>query len=483
MTETTRNHAITMLTVAAMTAALLTGCDSTEQVAGVDRGGSPVAVVTRGEITGFGSVIVGGVRYETGGAEIVVDGEPGTEAGLSVGAVVTLQGERVPGADTGAASRIEFDDNVEGLVDAVDTATGTVIILGRTVHVSVDTLFEGEGAAGLEDLSPGDAAEVSGFDRADGSVEATLVRLKATPDRLELTGVVAQLDEVASRLRIGGALVDYGSAMLEGFPAGAPSNGDLVEARGSERDIDGNLIAETLAFREQGVDDDAEGEEAEVEGLITRYASAEDFDVDGQPVTTDGATIFANGDAAMLGLDVRVEVEGEVIDSGRILAERVTFEASSQARLEADVQTAAPNDTGAGTLTAAGITIRIDARTRFRDASSARERPFSLGDIASGDRVEVTGTEIGGELQARSVTRVDADNGVVLRAVARDLGQDRFALLGVTVVTDGATIFEEDEQTIDAATFYAGADGSDVEVEGTLNGGIISATRVRILID
>jgi len=469
-----------ILAAVTLSALPLAGCDSTEQVAGVDRGGNPVAVVTKGEITGFGSVIVNGVRYETGSAEIVIDGEPGTEAGLSVGAVVTLRGERVSGADTGNATRIEFDDNVEGPVDAVDAGAGTAVVLGRTVHVSIDTLFEGSGGiAGLDGLTAGDAVEVSGFDRADGSVEATLVRLKSAPDRLELTGVAAQVDAAAQRLRIGGALVDYGSAMLDGFPEGAPANGDRVEARGSERAADGTLIAETLSFREKGVDAAAEGEQAKVEGLITRFATPADFDVDGQPVATDDATVFQGGNASMLGPDVRVEVEGTVTDTGAILAERVAFEGPSQARLDAAVEDV---DLDAATLTAAGATVLTDAKTGFRDASSQRQRPFSLGDIGSGDRVEVAGTESGEALLARSVTRTDADAGVVLRARARDVAQPRFVLLGVTVVTDGTTTFEEDGQPIDAAAFYATAEGRDVEVEGTLNGDIVAA-RVRLLED
>ncbi|WP_405233930.1 DUF5666 domain-containing protein [Lentisalinibacter salinarum] len=472
--------ATTTLAAATLCAVLLAGCDSTEQVAGVDRGGNPVAVVTKGEITGFGSVIVNGVRYDTGSAEIVIDGEPGTEAGLSVGAVVTLRGERVPGADTGNAIRIEFDDSVEGPVDAVDAGAGTAVVLGRTVHVSIDTLFEGNGAGGgLDGLAAGDAVEVSGFDRADGSVEATLIRLKAEPDRLELSGVAAQVDTAAQRLRIGGALVDYGSAMLDGFPDGAPANGDRVEARGSERAADGTLIAETLSYRQQGVDAAAEGEEAKIEGLITRFASAADFDVDGQPVATDDATVFEGGNASMLGPDVRVEVEGTVTGTGAILAERVRLESPSQARLDGTVDDV---DVDAGTLTAAGVTVLTDAKTGFRDASSQRQRPFSLGDIGTGDRVEAAGTESGDALLARSVTRTDADAGVVLRARARDVAQPRFVLLGVTVVTDATTEFEADGQPSDAAAFYAAAEGRDVEVEGTLNGDIVAA-RVRLLTD
>lgn len=486
MNDRTGNRATTAvsgtaaLTVAAMAATLLAGCDNTEQVAGVDRGGNPVAVVTRGEIAGFGSVIVNGVRYESGGAEIVIDGEPGTEAELSVSAVVTLHGERIPGAETGTANRIEFDDNVEGPVDAIDPTAGIAVVLGRTVHISIDTLFEADRpVGGLNDLVIGDTLEVSGFDRADGSVEATLVRLKTATRRLELSGVAGQVDTAAKRLRIGGAMVDYGNAMLTGFPDGAPANGDRVEARGESRADDGTLIAETVAFREKGLDDAAAGETAEVEGLITAFVSAEDFEVDGQAILTDADTVFEGGNASMLAPDIRVEVEGTVTATGAILAESVEIEAPSQARLEGTVSEIEPESES---LTASGVTIRTDERTRFRDASSERERPFSFTDIATGDRVEVAGTESGDDLLARSVTRTDDATGVALRASARDLDPPRFVLLGVAVITDDATVFEADGQTIDATAFYATAEGRKVEVEGTLNG-TITATRVRLLED
>jgi hypothetical protein len=204
--------------------------------------------------------------------------------------------------------------------------------------------------------------------------------------------------------------------------------------------------------------------------------------VAGQPVTTDGGTVFIGGNAAALGPDVAVEVEGIVTASGVILADSVAFETPSQARLEGPVTA---TDSDAGTLTAAGVTVRTDSKTLFRDASDARMRPFGPDDIATSDRVEVAGTESGSELLARSVTRVDAvtENVVVLRALAREPGQDSFVLLGVTVVTDAATVFEDNDEAIDAAAFYAAADGSTVEVEGMLNGVIIDAERVSILID
>lgn len=89
----------------------------------------------------------------------------------------------------------------------------------------------------------------------------------------------------------------------------------------------------------------------------------------------------------------------------------------------------------------------------------------------------------GADQPSRFISASVANNVVVMRARARDPGQNSFVLLGVTAATDAATAFEDNNQAIDAATFYTGADGSTVEVEGMLNGRIIDAERVSILID
>ncbi|RXM07868.1 hypothetical protein EO238_29000, partial [Citrobacter sp. AAK_AS5] len=62
-------------------------------------------------------------------------------------------------------------------------------------------------------------------------------------------------------------------------------------------------------------------DDADLEGLVTRFASATDFDVAGQAVTTTAATRYEGGSAADLALDVNVDVEGGFDSGGRIVAE------------------------------------------------------------------------------------------------------------------------------------------------------------------
>ena len=107
-------------TAALVTVVLLQACSSgSEQVAGIDRGGAPIAatVGSSGTITGFGSIFVNGVEYDTASANIRIDGAAGTEADLRVGQVVTVTGTLDSGSTTrGKAQTVSFNAAVEGPV-------------------------------------------------------------------------------------------------------------------------------------------------------------------------------------------------------------------------------------------------------------------------------------------------------------------------------------------------------------------------------
>ena len=91
--------------------------------------GQSVPVVASGTITGFGSVFVNGVRFDTSSAAFTINGKPGTQADLRVGHVVTIHAHR-DDAGRSTADRIDFDDLVKGPVDSVDAAAGTLVVMG-----------------------------------------------------------------------------------------------------------------------------------------------------------------------------------------------------------------------------------------------------------------------------------------------------------------------------------------------------------------
>ena len=69
-----------------------------------------------------------------------------------------------------------------------------------------------------------------------------------------------------------------------------------------------------------------EGDEFEVEGLITRFVSPQDFDVANVAVTTTATTQYEHGSAASLRLDLRVHVSGRINAALELEAGRVEIE-------------------------------------------------------------------------------------------------------------------------------------------------------------
>src|SRR5512138_1152335 len=89
-------------------------------------------VISSGAITGFGSVFVNGVRFDTSSASFTINGKAGTQGDLRVGHVVTVHAHRDDSGHS-TADRIDFDDAVQGPVDSVDAAAGTLVVMGQTV--------------------------------------------------------------------------------------------------------------------------------------------------------------------------------------------------------------------------------------------------------------------------------------------------------------------------------------------------------------
>lgn len=445
---------------------VLAGCGGggSSQVAGIDRTGNPVAKSAVGTVTGFGSVIVNGVTYNTDNATFTIDGNPGSQSDLNVGDVVVVTAT-VDSSGNATASSVVFDDLVEGAVSAIDVAGETLTVLGQIVRTGADTSFDDSVPQGsLAGLRVGDIVEVTGFRNALAEIEATRIELEGPGSESEVTGTVMNLDTAASTFMIAGLTVDYSAAQLEEFPAAGISEGDLVEAKGSEGPT-GVLQASTVEFKDDEFDND-DGDELEVEGFITRFASATDFDVGTVTVTTTNATVFEGGTAADLGLNIKVEVEGEFDASGTLVADKVDIRRAQAVRISALVDSV---DSANSSLVLLGITIKTDLLTRFEDDVLDLE-PFAISDINVGDYVEIRGSEFpagSGEILAGRVEREDPDDTIIQGFVA-SIAQPQFEILGVSVDTTGADFEDENDSPISATQFFNRlAVGDLVKAEGT----------------
>ncbi len=429
-----------IVALAAVAALVLAACGgSGDNVAGIDRTGAPV-IAAYGPISAFGSVVVGGVHYDSSNASFIVDGVPGTQADLAIGDVVLVKGSLSTGGGTGVAMSIRFDNNVEGPIASIDAIGNTFVVLGQTVRVTADTSFDSAiQPAALSALQLDDVVEISGLVQSDGSIDATRIERKQTTGEYEIIGIVASHDGVAHLFNLNAQVIDYSAAQLDDVPGGTLANGQHVQVKGS---LVANVLHATRVAYQGDVFAGTNGERREVEGLITRFASAGDFDVAGLAVTTSSQTSYENGTAADLGLNVKVEVEGKLNSTGVLVATQIEIRRTGSVRVEAVADSV---DAAAGSLVALGVTVSVDASTRLEDQSSQQTSPFALSTISAGDYLEIRGLEQpagSNRLRATLVQRINSQSHDELRGIVQSVSPPLLSILGVTIDTTGAR-FEE----------------------------------------
>jgi hypothetical protein len=439
-----------------------------DPTSGIDRGG-----IRFGSVTSFGSIVVGGIRYDVNNAAITVNGAPATQSSLAVGDVVFVVGEVDDDTQTGIARSVSSDDVLEGIVDAIDLATGELRVLEQTVVVTADTIFDDDFfPRSLDALQVGDQVEISGFIAADGRIVASRIEREDDDDDFEITGFVKDLDTAARLFKINDLVVDYSAASLDDFPAGGIADGHLVEVEGP-RFESGTLFANDIDFKGartrlacEDFDDDCG---MELEGYISRLDSATSFDVDGFPVLLTNATVFEGGSSADLALNVKVEVNGFVDADGVLVAGKVEFEDDDRP-IEIDARVQAVDAT-AQVITLLGIDVQIDARTRFEDFSGIAISPFRVTDIRVGDYLKVVGIPhdgAGAAVLATKIEREDDDDDVELQGFVEAIAEPSFTILGVTIQTTVDTEFDSDDGDGSQAGFFSILSVGDlVEVQGT----------------
>jgi len=427
------------------------------------------------------SIQVSNVTYDLSSAAVTMDDENGSVAELRQGMVVTLKGTRSQTSSSGneVADNVDFEDQVEGPVSSIDLAAGTFVVLGISVQVDGLTVFEG---VTMDALAVGNVVEVSGYSDGNGNVTATYVELEAdayTPgDEIEIKGTISNLDTASTRFFIGEQEVDYSSAILSDIPNDTLVDGLFVEVESVSDLVDGVLIASEIELESDGIDGD-EGDEVEIEGVVTAFVDSTDFAINGQPVATNSSTVFENGTADNIQLDAHIEAEGELNADGVLVADEIEFKISNDIKIEAPVSGI---DMTNMSVTVLGITVQITELTLFKDESDAEIASFTLSDLNDGDFVEISAALDGDSIVAGKLERENQQELVELQGYIDSLAQPDMVVVGVDVVTNVDTEFEDNlEATISADTFFSSAqEGSLVEVKGTFDGSFLTAQEVEM---
>lgn len=429
---------------------------------GVDRGG-----VSRGTITGFGSVIVNGIRFDTSDATIEIDGETSAESELQVGYVVTVTGVIDSDTGTGDAEFVAHDAAVSGPVDRVDAAAGELRVLGQRVLIRRATrVADALGGVDLEHVEAGTVVRVSGYALGTGTVVATRID-PARATEFELSGQVEALDPVAMSFAINSQLVDFSAATLANFPPAGLQPGQYVRVVGTIDGAEGRFRASAVGLRNSAQLPAFEGDEVELEGVITRFASTADFDVSGQPVTTDADTRIDDRTGSALAVGAVVEVEGELDDAGVLLADEVSFRPDALFTLAGRVEAV-----GAGTLTLLGTTLAVGKHTIFEDDSGRRDRFLNLDGISTGDYVEVRAYQDTAGLVAVAIERDDDQDEIGVEGFVDLVQENEVTIFGIVFqMTPETKLQGRDGSELPLEAFVALlSDGAFASAEGTLIG-------------
>ena len=386
------NKSMFRKTLLAGSIAMLTACGG---------GGDQTAATgtTSGVITGFGSIIVNGVHYDVDSADVSIDGVPGVQSSLAVGDVVVLQGSSV-NADgvTGTATAVSANDELEGYVldlSGLSAGVGTINVMGQTVTITLDTVFEGDDAAVLTigDLSVNDVVEVSGFSDGNGGILATRLETKDSLDNdIEIKGLISNLDAGAFTFTIGSLIVDYSAATEV---TSLIDNGLLVEVK-TDSVLTGDLAsgfvmaASKVEIEEVDDIDGDEGDEIEVQGLISGVDQvAETFVFNGQ--TIGFAELDDDFDPSTLVDGMLITVEGHIDAAGNFVFDEIEEDHASDDEVEGTVS-AITEATITVDVNGVETTFSVTNDTRMIDEQDEGVIPvrfFSLADVAVGDFVEV----------------------------------------------------------------------------------------------
>ena len=429
--------------------------------------------ITSGEITGFGSVFVNGVEFNTDSSEFIVDGEifatqvDAVLAGLAVGMVARINGSIDANGLTGTADSVVYDDEIEGPVEAdpieVTGSGGSqklFTIFGQEIVIDqASTSFSG---TSFDTLVMDELVEVSGFIAPDDSIHATFVEKEGPliigTSQVELEGTIiaftpltVTLDGAFSGITIN---IDPGNTIIDVL-GGVLSTGLFVEVKGtyqSATSIDATEIEEEDNDFGENVD------EISLQGIVTQSNGIGIFTIGNQLVDASDATITPIG--AVVEVGANVEVEGSLAD-GTLIAEEVELREGS-VELKAVINTVSPG-IGEFSLTYFNgtLTVSTDGQTRFEDDNGP---DITLSDLLPNDFVVVKGIDISGLVTATNVRRRSIDETEIQGAIEDPApSPPTITILGIShTVVSGTTQYEIDSFTVTETEFFTGLNNGDI---------------------
>lgn len=358
-----------------------------------------------GPVSGFGSVIVGGVRFDDSAASVSdEDGQSMSGSAVKLGVMLQVNAGKLDVTNaTAVAQSLVVVRELVGPVTAVNVAASTVQVLGQTVLVNANTVFDNSLGAGLQALTVGKLIEVHGMaDATSGNITATRIEAQtAAVAFFSLRGTVAALNTSSKTFKIGAALISYAELAAADVPS-TLADGLVVRVKLKTVQANGAWVATALRTGKRAPE---AAQDARVEGAITAFTSTSSFEVNGLKVDASKAS-FPSGSAGIV-LGAKVEVYGSVV-AGVLVATQVKLEESNSGGGGGEHGGGTPRplelhgaianlDTAAKTFVLRTVTVSYSGTVTYKNGSEAnlaKDVNVDVYGVLSADRTKLQAQRI-----------------------------------------------------------------------------------------
>ena len=352
-------------------------------------GGIGGSGVVMGNITGFGSVYVNGVKYNTDKTQFYRDGKLATQEQFSLGENIEITGSVDALTGTGIADTISYDSDIKGVVTVVSTDNQSIRIMGQDIVTTSLTVLNGFDQ--LQDLTIENYVEVSGSRDSAGILVASSIKLISpffidNSSSIAIEGEITRINEDLKMILVQDTIVDYSAVASVNLAENKPKVGEYVEIESELNYIQDKVVIASAINTEKSYQHFEADTLLAVKGLVTDFdvGSPFSFRVAGQPVTVTPKTKLLTGGWGDIFLDIILSVEGLVSDNGELVASTIIISPLVEAELFGLIESIEGNK-----IRLQGREIIIDKSTLLLDHSSQKRDDIKINDLQIGTPVEV----------------------------------------------------------------------------------------------
>ena len=373
------------------------------------------------------TMTVKGVQYKTDNTIFIRDGIPTNEqSDYSVGEIVTVEGSIDTDGRSGVASKVIFDDTLEGpvtkLVEVVSADIFRIEVLGQPVVINNKTILYG--FDNLSDLRKSHIVEISGFIDEERGIIASTIKLLSTfttPDStiFEVEGRISNVNLTQQTFLLNNLIVDFSNVPLDSYDDTGLEDGFFVLVRSSFPLTDDDIFIATDIFV-LGEGKLEPNTRHEIQVHITRLNSLADFDLDGNPAIIDSQTILTNtftlrtGNAPESDFSLNKHVIARGFTNGEgvlFVDELILIPQASEIFVDGRIEVI---DYENKTVSVLGITIRIKPITFITNEEFVQTdiNDFSVGDFIFSEAYRDIANSTDGNYIALAFNKVGFDEQV-----------------------------------------------------------------------